>query len=42
MTLYHHRIGQDLRESMERYQTIVDNAAESILLVSCGTGPSGK
>ncbi len=38
MTLYHHRIDQELRESMERYQAIVDNAAESIHLVSCGTG----
>lgn len=38
MTLHHHRIDQELRESMERYRAIVDNAAESILLISCGTG----
>jgi PAS domain S-box-containing protein len=34
MALHRHAIDRQLRESMERYRAIVDNAAESILLVS--------
>jgi PAS domain S-box-containing protein len=37
MALYRHKVDRQLRESMERYQAIVDNAAEGILLVSCST-----
>ncbi len=38
MALHRHRIDQQLRETMEHYRAIVETAAESILLVSCGTG----
>jgi PAS domain S-box-containing protein len=37
MALHRHRIDRQLRESMERYRAIVDNASESILLVSTTT-----
>ena len=37
MALYRHTVEQRLRESMQRYRTIVDNAAEGIIIISCGT-----
>jgi PAS domain S-box-containing protein len=38
MTLYRHTIDRQILETMHRYQAIMDNAAEGILLVSCETG----
>ena len=38
MALHRHKVDQELRESMERYQAIVDNAADSIVLASCENG----
>ena len=37
LTLHRHAIDQQLRETMERYRAIVDNAADGILLISCET-----
>ncbi|HZK30841.1 MAG TPA: response regulator [Methanoregula sp.] len=37
MALYRHTVEQRLRESMQRYRTIVDNAAEGIMIISCET-----
>jgi PAS domain S-box-containing protein len=37
MALYRHAVDQRLRESMQRYRMIVDNAAEGIMIISCGT-----
>ena len=38
MALYRHTLDRRILESMHRYQAIMDNAAEGILLVSCETG----
>ena len=38
MALYRHTLDRQILESMQRYQAIMDNAAEGILLVSCETG----
>jgi len=38
MALYRHTLDRQILESMHRYQAIMDNAAEGILLVSCETG----
>lgn len=37
MVLHRHKVDLQLRESMQHYRAIVDNAAEGILLVSRGT-----
>jgi PAS domain S-box-containing protein len=37
IVLYRHTVEQRLLESMQRYRTIVDNAAEGIMIISCET-----
>jgi len=37
MALHRHEVDRQIRETMQRYRAIVDNAAEGILLISCDT-----